>query len=227
MTIGTTLITGGASGLGAAVAAAVAERGGDPFVLDKQPPAPGIDHEIVDLADSAKTDAVVRDVSARLGGFDGVVTCAGIDSCGPLEEVPLADWDNVIKVNLIGTAAVARASLDGLRRRRGRLVTVASTLGLRALPAATAYSGSKFGVIGFSRALAAELDGDIGVTVLSPGGMETAFFDGRPEQYRPPEDQRLNPPAEVARAVLFALDTPPGTEIRELVVTPSGEPSWP
>jgi NAD(P)-dependent dehydrogenase (short-subunit alcohol dehydrogenase family) len=227
VTIGTTLVTGGASGLGAAVVQAVAERGGQPFVLDRQPPADGVDHEIVDLADSQKTDAVVRDVATRLGGFDGVVSCAGIDSCGRLEDVAVDDWDAVIRVNLIGTAAVARAALDGLRQRNGRLVTVASTLGLRALPDATAYCASKFGVVGFTRALSAELAGDVGVTLLLPGGMQTSFFDGRPEQYRPPEDAQLNPPGEVARAALFALDTPPGTEIRELVVTPSVEPSWP
>jgi NADP-dependent 3-hydroxy acid dehydrogenase YdfG len=57
--------------------------------------------------------------------------------------------------------------------------------------------------------------------------MDTAFFDGRDEQYRPPADAKLNDPADVARAVLFALAQPPGCEIRELVVTPSIEPSWP
>lgn len=100
-------------------------------------------------------------------------------------------------------------------------------MGLRALPDATAYCASKFGVVGFTRALAAELAGDVGVTLLIPGGMETAFFDGRTEQYKPPADAQLNPPSAVARAVMFALATPAGQEVRELVVTPSTEPSWP
>jgi short-subunit dehydrogenase len=106
-------------------------------------------------------------------------------------------------------------------------VTVASTLGMRALPEATAYCASKFGVIGFSRALAAELAGRVGVTTLVPGGMRTAFFDGRDEQYRPGADAALNDPADVAAAVCFALDQPPGCEVRELVVAPATEPSWP
>jgi NADP-dependent 3-hydroxy acid dehydrogenase YdfG len=63
--------------------------------------------------------------------------------------------------------------------------------------------------------------------MLVPGGMRTAFFDGREERYRPAADAALNDPDNVARAVLFALGQPLGCEIRELVMTPSMEPSWP
>jgi short-subunit dehydrogenase len=114
-----------------------------------------------------------------------------------------------------------------LEQAGGRIVTVASTLGLRALSDATAYCASKFGVVGFSRALAVELAGRVGVTCLIPGGMQTAFFDGREEQYKPPPEAKLAPPEHVAEAVLFALTRPVGTEVRELIVTPSTEPSWP
>jgi NAD(P)-dependent dehydrogenase (short-subunit alcohol dehydrogenase family) len=223
----TIVITGGASGLGAAVADACLRGGHRPFVLDRQPPAPGIDHVLVDLADPEKTDLVVRQAAEETGGIDAVVTCAGTDACGRLEDVTPADWERVIQVNLIGTVATVRAALPSLRERRGRVVTVASTLGLKALPDATAYCASKFGVVGFTRALAAELAGEVGVTLLEPGGMDTAFFDGRPEQYRPPEDAVLNPPAEVARTIMYVLGLPAGQEIRELVVTASTEPSWP
>ena len=106
-------------------------------------------------------------------------------------------------------------------------MTVASTLGYRALPDATAYCASKFGVVGFTRALQVELAGRVGVTLLVPGGMATPFFDGRPEQYRPGPDAQLADPADVARAVVFALTQPAGFELRELVATPSTEPSWP
>jgi short-subunit dehydrogenase len=82
-------------------------------------------------------------------------------------------------------------------------------------------------VVGFSRALSAETAGRVGVTCLIPGGMRTAFFDGRDPQYQPGPDADLAPPSEVAQAVLFALTRPPGIELRELIVTPSGETSWP
>jgi short-subunit dehydrogenase len=107
------------------------------------------------------------------------------------------------------------------------VVTVASTLGLRALPDATAYCASKFAVVGFTRALTLELAGRVGVTLLIPGGMRTAFFDERDEQYRPGPDAQLNSPDHVAAAVVFALRQPAGCELRELIITPSREPSWP
>src|SRR5207237_5445363 len=115
-------------------------------------------------------------MAARLGGLGAVVTAAGVDSCGPLGEVPAPDWERVVAVNLLGTAAVVRAALPYLEAAHGRVLTVASTLGLRALPDATAYCASKFGVVGFTRSLAAELAGRVGVTLLVPGGMRTAFF---------------------------------------------------
>jgi NAD(P)-dependent dehydrogenase (short-subunit alcohol dehydrogenase family) len=224
---GTVLVTGGASGLGAAVAQAVAAAGGTPSVLDRVEPAFPVDHELVDLADGRAAEAAVTRVAERLGRLDGVVTAAGVDACGPLDGVPADAWERVVAVNLLGTAAVVRAALPHLAAGRGKVVTVASTLGLRALPDATAYCASKFGVVGFTRALAAETAGRVGVTLLVPGGMDTAFFDGRPEQYRPPADAKLNRPEDVARAVLFALCQPPGCEARELVICPSEEPSWP
>jgi NADP-dependent 3-hydroxy acid dehydrogenase YdfG len=223
----TVVVTGGASGLGAAVAAAVEKAGGNPVVLDRRAPSSDWDHEIVDLADTRAAEAAVRAVAERHGGITGVVTAAGTDACGALADVEATSWEQVIAVNLLGTAAVVRAALPALQEVRGRIVTVASTLGLRALPDATAYCASKFGVVGFTRALAVELAGKVGVTMLVPGGMSTAFFDDRPEQYRPGPDAHLNSPEDVAESVLFALRQPAGVEVRELVVVPSGETSWP
>ena len=196
-------------------------------MLDRLEPAADVDHEIVDLADARAAEEATRRAAGRQGRLDGVVTCAGTDSCGALADVSGEDWDRVVRVNLLGTAAVVRAAFPYLEAAGGRIVTVASTLGLRALPHATAYCASKFGVVGFTRALAAESAGRVGVTLLLPGGMSTGFFDGRPEEYRPPDPSRLNRPENVAAAVVFVLRQPAGCEVRELVVTPSEEPSWP
>lgn len=226
--MGAVLVTGAASGLGEAVARAVADRGGTALVLDKRPPAGDWPYECADLADTAAVDAAVHRLAERTGGrLDGVVTAAGIDCCGRLEDVAAKDWEQVVAVNLLGTVAVVRAALPMLRAGGGRIVTVASTLGIRAVSDATAYCASKFGVVGFTRAVAAELAGDVGVTCLIPGGMQTPFFDGRPDQYKPPPDARLNRPADVADTVLFALTRPAGCEVRELVVCPATESSWP
>ena len=222
--LGRVLITGGASGLGAAVADAVEREGGRPMVLDRRG-TDRVEHRIVDLADLRATEALVAELAHD--GLDAVVTCAGIDSWGPLAEVPAADWDRVVTVNLLGTAAVVRAALPALLRSRGHVVTVASTLGLRAQPEATAYCAAKFGVVGFSRALGSELAGRVRVTCLIPGGMRTAFLQDRPDRYRPAPDSALMDPADVASVVVQALRSSNSAEARELVITAAGEPSWP
>jgi NAD(P)-dependent dehydrogenase (short-subunit alcohol dehydrogenase family) len=221
------LVTGGASGLGAAVARLLTARGATVVVLDRREPDGGLEYERVDLADARAAEGAVRRVAERHGAIGAVVAAAGTDACGMLGDVPSESWERVIQVNLIGTAAVVRAALPFLEATHGQVVTVASTLGLRAVSDATAYCASKFGVIGFTRALAVETAGRIGVTLLVPGGMQTAFFDGRDERYKPPADAALNRPEDVAAAVLFALTQPAGCEIREMVVCPSRESSWP
>lgn len=221
------LITGGSSGLGAAVVNAAAKQGWRPYVLDRWPPAEGVPWVECDLADPRAAEAATWQVAADAGGIDAVVTAAGVDVPGRLAEVPGDVWERVVAVDLLATAAVIRAALPDLTRTRGSVVTIASTLGMRAVSDATAYCAAKFGVVGFTRALAAELTGTVRVTLLLPGGMRTGFFNGRGAQYRPAPEAALNDPASVAAAIMFALQQPPGCEIRELVVCPDREPSYP
>lgn len=226
--IGNVIVTGGSSGLGAATVKRIAAQGGRPMVIDRDIPSVPVPFQCADLADADAVEAAVALLADECGGeVDGLFTAAGIDSCGKLADVPVKDWERVVHVNLLGTAAAVRSALPYLKATHGRIVTCASTLGLKAVSDATAYCASKFGVIGFSRALAAELAGEVGVTTLIPGGMRTAFFDDRDEQYKPPPDAKLNDPEHVADTVIFALTQPAGCEIRELVVCQSTEPSWP
>ncbi len=223
--LGRVLITGGSSGLGAAVAHAVAKAGGVPLIIDLTPGRDGHAHFTVDLADTEMTESVVAMIAQD--GLDAVVTCAAVDSCGPLESVKTADWERVVQVNLLGTAAVIRAALPALFESGGQVVTVASTLGRRALPDASAYCASKFGVVGLSRALNAELGERLRVTCVMPGGMRTAFFDGRPAQYRPAPDAPLMDPADVADVIVDVLSHRGTAHVPEVMITPGGERSWP
>lgn len=221
------LITGGASGLGAAVVHAVTKRNGRPVVLDRAEPDDGWDHELVDLADTRAAEAATTRLVERCGGVDAVVTCAGTDVPGPFTEVSGEVWDRIVSVNLLGTAAVLRAAIPHLPEGTGRIVTVASTLGHRVAGDATAYCASKFGVVGFTRALMAEVQDRFGVTLLTPGGMSTAFFDERDDRYKPAPGAPLCDAADVAEAVIHALEAPDGCLLRELVVTGPREVSWP
>jgi NAD(P)-dependent dehydrogenase (short-subunit alcohol dehydrogenase family) len=219
-------VTGGSSGLGAAVAAALLDAGAGVVSLDRRPTESVFTIE-TDLADSRAAERSTVEAAERLGGLDAIVTCAGVDNPGPFGATVGETWDRIVAVNLLGTAAVVRAGLPYLEESSGRIVTVASTLGHRAVGDASAYCASKFGVVGFTRALAAEFRGRVGVTLLTPGGMQTAFFDDRDEQYKPPPDARLASPGDVAAAVVWALQQPDGVEVKELAIMAPGEGSWP
>ncbi|GAA4505974.1 SDR family oxidoreductase [Brevibacterium yomogidense] len=222
------LITGGGSGLGLASAMAVQKAGGTPVVLDRNIDDAGdFTARALDVTDRQAVETVIDGLAEELGGIDALITAAGIDVPGELDEVSADQWENVLQVNLLGTVSAVRAALPHLTRSRGRVVTISSTLALRGAAGATAYAASKFGVRGFSQALAAETAGRIGVTNLIPGGMRTKFFDGRTEQYRPQDDSRLNEPARVAEAIVFALTQPQNVEVREMLIAHEEEDSWP
>lgn len=223
--LGRVLVTGGSSGLGAAVVEAIAQGGGQPVVLDLIAPPGDHPYYCVDLADSALTETVVSFIGQS--GLDAVVTAAAIDSCGPLESVKTEDWERVIAVNLMGTASVIRAAMPSLLRSNGRVITVASTLGRRALPDASAYCASKFGVVGLSRALNAEMSGVLPITCVMPGGMDTPFFDGRPAKYRPAPEAPLMDAQDVADVIVDVLKRRRSAMVPEIMITPGGETSWP
>lgn len=225
--IGRVLITGGASGLGAAVAHAVTAAGGTAIVIDRDISSVSDNAFEADVSDTRAVERKVREIAESYGGLDAVVTAAGIDRCGRLDDVDAVEWERVIGVNLLGTAAVVRAALPELMTSHGRVVTVASSLAVKAVADATAYCASKFGVLGFTRALAAETKGQVGVTTLIPSGMKTRFFDDRDDKYKPQDDSRLQEPTDVAAAVMFVLSQPATSEIRELVITHPEEDSWP
>jgi NAD(P)-dependent dehydrogenase (short-subunit alcohol dehydrogenase family) len=222
------IVTGGSSGLGAAVVEAVVKAGGRPYVIDRQPPQEGVPWIECDLADTRAAEAATRSAIDAAGGtIDGVVTAAGMDVPGALSDIPGETWDRIVTIDLLATAAVIRAALPALKQSHGGVVTIASTLGIKAVGDATAYCAAKFGVVGFTRSLAAELAGRVNVTLVIPGGMRTRFFDERDAQYKPGPDAVLNDPANVAAAIMFALGQPAGCAVRELVIAAETETSYP
>lgn len=221
------LITGGASGLGRSVADQVDAAGGYPFIIDRNIGEPAWPFRQVDLSDTDATQRAVDTLLETAAPLAAVVTCAGTDTPAPFDTLPASEWEKVVRVNLFGTAAVIRAALPRLLDDRGRIVTVCSTLGHGVASDASAYCASKWGVVGLSRALCAEFKGRLPVTMVTPGGMATAFFDERDEQYRPDPDAPLCDPDDVAAVVRFVLEQPPECEIKEVVVAGPTEVSWP
>lgn len=210
------VVTGGAGGLGAAVVDAVRAEGGLAVVLDWRRSDDDFAYQ-VDVSDSGAVDSAVAWAVSRMGGIDAVVTAAGIDRPGRIDALPTQMWEAVIAVNLVGTANAVRSCLSHLEQSGGRIVTVASTLGLRGVADATAYCASQFGVIGLTRALAVELRGRVAVTAIIPGGMSTPFFDGRDPEHAPEDLDSLADPKDMAAAILFVMKQRPDFQLSEIV----------
>jgi NAD(P)-dependent dehydrogenase (short-subunit alcohol dehydrogenase family) len=219
------LVTGAASGLGQATAHAFARAGGELRRYDARTLA-----LTCDVADADAVSQMVERVAAAFGRLDVVVNCAAIDHTVSVADMSVAQWDQILAVNLRGPFLVAKSAFPVMQRQRsGHIVNIASTAVTRAWADASAYHASKWGLVGFSRGLGVEgRPFGIRVTTIIPGGMRTHFFDRFADQGIPmPEMEKLQDPANVARAIIFAAQTPPESAVQELIITPVTESSWP
>jgi len=173
----TAVVTGASRGIGRAVAAALAGAGARVAGCARNP-EPGSGVFRCDVGRAADVARFADDVLGRLGPPDVLVNNAGIVARGRLDEMPVETWDAVVDANLKGTFLVTRAFLPAMRARRsGRIVNVASISGRQGTALLTAYCAAKHGVVGLTRALAAELRGDaIAVNAVCPGSVDTAML---------------------------------------------------
>ena len=230
------LVTGGAQGLGKAICRELALAGSTVIVADRSELAHETVRELVqddlravgvtgDVGDERDVARFV-DTARRAGGrLDAIVNNAGTDVTVGIEGLDVADWDRVIRTNLRGPFLLTKLALPLLRLDGGNVVNIASTASKRAWPNAAAYHASKWGLLGFSHAMHAELRPlGVRVTAIIAGGMRTPFLLDRFPDLDP---SKLQDPADVARAVRFALGQPAHSAIAELTVVPVHETSWP
>jgi NAD(P)-dependent dehydrogenase (short-subunit alcohol dehydrogenase family) len=164
------IITGAASGIGAATAVELRRRGAQVVGLDLQ-----ADEEILscDVRDQDSVDNAVAAAIERLGGLDALINCAGIGNPQSATQAPGEDAIRVLDVNLLGTWRVTAAALPALRAQRGRVVNISSGLAHIAFPFATAYGASKRAVVGYSDQLRVEVGDEVSVTTVYPGYVRT------------------------------------------------------
>ena len=229
------LITGGASGLGAAIATAFAAEGAAVVVLDmaEAPPAglpAGTGYVRADVTDDTAVRTAVDAAAARLGGLDLLVNNAGIGAQGSVADSTDEEWRRVLDVNVTGTARVSRAAWPYLRESgRAAVVNTASVAATAGLPDRAVYSASKGAVAALSRAMAADGMADgIRVNAVNPGTADTPWvtrlLDAAPDpdaeraalEARQPHG-RLVSAEEVAAAVVYlaspAASSTTGTEL--------------
>lgn len=213
------LVTGGGRGLGAAICKELADAGMKVVAADLNPPASGLKLDIGD------EQAVARALGA-MDRLDVLVNNAGVDYTLPIEELSVAQWDHVMRVNLRAPFVLAKHAARLMRAQGGgQIVNVASTAAKRAWPNASAYHASKWGLLGLSHALHAELRPHrIRVSAVVAGGMRTPFLLDRFPDLDPGV---LQDPANVAKTVRYVLSLPEESVIPEVMVIPMRESSWP
>ncbi len=212
------VITGAASGIGAATVAELERRGARVIGLDINADRDAL--IACDVRDQGSVDDAVREAITRLGGLDVLINNAGLATPQSAGLAPDAKALAVIDVNLIGPWRVTSAALPALREARGRVVNVASGMAFVALPFAAAYAMSKHGVVAYSGALRLEHGDAITVTTVYPGYVKTPIHRDSIEfgiGVSSPEESLEDAVGTLARA---ALDDPPA---RDITTTRTGQ----
>ena len=224
------VVSGAGSGIGREVALALAGRGRRLALIGRraaplaavleQAGVPGLvfAHDVRDAG--ALASAAAR-VERELGPVEEIVPAAGLARVAPFLDAPAEEFDAVLATNLSGAANVVRAFLPGPRARgHGAIVALLSVASRRAFPGWSAYCASKFGLLGLVETLRAELAGTgVRVIAITPGATASPLWDELPGDW---DRTRMIPAADVARAVLWALDAATDVAVEEIRLRPAG-----
>ncbi len=206
----TALVTGGASGIGAAIARQLHDAGANVAVLDLNTDAVDAAHFAVqaDISDTPSVDAAVAQVAARFTGIDIVVNNAGIGAQGTIADNDDDEWMRVLNINVVGIARVSRAALPWLRRSaHGSIVNVSSIAATAGLPQRALYSASKGAVLALTRAMAADhLREGIRVNCVTPGTADTPWVGRLLDSADDPAAERAALAARQPHGRLVAAD---------------------
>jgi len=212
------IVTGAGHGIGAAVARALAAEGwqvagadidGD-GVSTAAASFAGVGIQC-DVGSELEVERLLALVRTRFGRIDAIVSNAGIGAFAPLPMTTLADWNRVLATNLTATFLLAKLAAQELRRRRGSIVTIASTRAHMSEPDTLAYSASKGGLLALSHALAISLAPDVRVNCISPGWIDTGRhgpLKGSDHAQHPAG--RVGRPEDVAAAAVYLLSQAAG-----------------
>ncbi|HET6707238.1 SDR family oxidoreductase [Amycolatopsis sp.] len=230
------VITGASSGIGAATAVLLAERGAKVVLgarrkdrLDALAERLGAVSLPTDVRRPEDVAALVRLARETHGRLDVLVGNAGVGPISPLDSLRTGDWDTMIDVNIKGVLHGIAAALPVFREQgSGQFVHTASTAAYRTVPTMAVYAATKTAVRTISEGLRQEAGPDLRVSLVSPGVIATDFIDGIPEaavrdRLVETRDTVAIPPEAIARAIAFAIDQPSDVDVNEIVVRPTAQ----
>ncbi|MEU4253009.1 SDR family oxidoreductase [Amycolatopsis sp. NPDC026612] len=230
------VITGASSGIGAATATLLAERGAKVVLgarrkdrLDALAERLGAVSLPTDVRRPGDVAALVRLARETHGKLDVLVGNAGVGPISPLDSLRVDDWDAMIDVNIKGVLHGIAAALPVFREQGfGQFVHTASTAAYRTVPTMAVYAATKTAVRTISEGLRQEAGPGLRVSLVSPGMIATDFIDGIPEpdvraRLGETRDAVAIPPEAIARAIAFAIEQPADVDVNEIVVRPTAQ----
>jgi 3-oxoacyl-[acyl-carrier protein] reductase len=226
----TAVITGASRGIGAALAKMLHARGANLGLASRAGDDLGLERTVAQPCDVRDLEALERlcaDTAERFGGIDIVVANAGVGAYGAFLDLTREHLDEMIDVNLKGTLYAIRAALPHMQGREGDVITLASEAGRRGLPNEAVYCASKFGQVGFTRALDHELrEQGIRCTNVCPGGVATDFALEAGRGRTPDALPGMMTAEDVAEVCVFVLERPRHFRMLETALRPMTEASW-
>ena len=225
------LVTGASGGIGASVARSLHEEGASVGLLSRRGADLGLERAIgltCDVRERSAVEGATSEVIECFGRLDIAVANAGVGAYGPFLELDSEQLEAMVDVNLKGTLYTAAATLPHLiASGEGDFVSLASVAGVRAFPGEAVYNASKFGQVGFTRALDHELrEHGVRSTCICPGGVHTDFAIGTGREQGDPELEAMLTPDEVADVVLFAVTRPRNLRVLTTTFRPLSEESF-
>ncbi|MCK8786136.1 SDR family oxidoreductase [Roseomonas sp. NAR14] len=201
------LVTGGAHGIGRAIALRLRRDGWRVVVADRQ--AAEFDGPVrlvrTEMSDPAQVESLVAGIGATEGRLDAVVSNAGFGVWKPIGELTVAEWNSVLATNLTALFLLARHGEAMLRAARGAIVAVASTRAHQSEPDGEAYAASKGGIVALTHALALSLGPAVRVNCISPGWIDVKGEALRPEDHAQHPAGRVGRPEDVAGLAAWLL----------------------
>jgi 3-oxoacyl-[acyl-carrier protein] reductase len=225
------LVTGASGGIGAAVARSLHAAGASVAMLSRRGEDLGLERGlglVCDVRDRAAVERATEAAVERFGALQIVVANAGVGAYGSFLDLAPEQLEAMIDVNLKGTLYTAAATLPHLiAAGEGDFVALASVAGVRAFPGEAVYNASKFGQVGFTRALDHELrEHGVRATTIAPGGVHTEFAIGAGRDEGDPQLEGMLTAGQVAEVVLFAVTRPRSMRILTTTFRPMSEGSW-
>ena len=200
------LVTGGASGIGAGIAARLAADGAHVVVADLARAEAAAGRAVLcDVSDEAQVASLITGIETVEGRLDGLVCNAGFMIRKPLAELSLAEWSSVIATNLTSTYLLVRAAEKLLRAAGGAVLAIASTRAHMSEPNTESYAASKGGLLALTHALAISLGPAVRVNCISPGWIDTKGEDLRPEDRAQHPAGRVGAVEDVAGLAAYLL----------------------